>query len=632
MPGGLLSILSYGCNDLYLTGAPQITFFKIVYRRHTNFSIESIQVGTNHMSNFGKEYEIIVPRIGDLVSKTYIKILLPEVYFSKQKIGGVLSTQNTPNKITSQEEYNTVLQFMIFNIQSYRSAYKNIKVVNITSKQILTDIFKCFTSTSKTTDDIVISGLDAENKYTKLSDKYTYTNYRDIYNMIYLSNIYKILLPYLQNNTIVNVNISPSDLYSLIQNAMEMSIKCQRYFWNQYNKYKLLNDSESTNNLKFAWNEHVGYNLIEYVDITLGGESIDRIYGEFLEVESQLTEHSTLKEIHSSLIGNTDILTRYDQNPKASTEAIHIPLKCWFTNNIGSAFPLIASQYSDLIIKIKFRSINECAYVENINGTIDIYGNPIEYSLEDLWNDSGYTFESSLLIDYIYLDGLERRKFAQSSHEYLIESIQTVQEILKNPEFELKASKNTLTFDSVMNQSMDYSIQLDLKHPCKELIWVLQKNIYTEDKDGILRCYFNKFAINTNSNENTIIDATITLNGYTKLNRKVGTAKYFNLIQPYQHHTTTPNPGIYVYSFSLAPEEIQPSGTCNFSRFSSQQLIQKIKEEAFYYALSDINVSITPQSVNDKILYSDIKVILFAKCYNVIRIHGGFSGLAFSFN
>lgn len=584
------------------------------------------------MSNFGKEYEIIIPRIGDLVSKTYIKIVLPEVYFSKQKLGAILSTQNTPNSISAKEEYKTVIEFMIFNIQAYRSAYKNIKVVNITSKQILTDILKCFTSSSKTTDNLVITGLDSEKKFSELLNKYTYENNREIYNIIYLSNIYKILLPYLQNNSIINVNITPLELFNLIQNALEMSIRCQKYFWNENNKYKLLNNLESTNNLKFAWNENVGYNLIEYIDITLGGESIDRIYGEFLEVESQLTEHSTLKEIHSSLIGNTDILTRYDQNPKSRSEAIYIPLKCWFTNNIGSAFPLIASQYSDLIIKIKFRSINECAYVENINGTIDIYGNLIEYSLEDLWNDNGYTFESSLLIDYIYLDGLERRKFAQSSHEYLIESIQTVQEILKNPEFELKASKNILTFDSIMNQSMDYSIQLDLKHPCKELIWILQKNIYTENKDGVLRCYFNKFALNSTSNENTIIDATITLNGYTKLNRKVGSAKYFNLIQPYQHHTTTPNPGIYVYSFSLAPEEIQPSGTCNFSRFASQQLIQQIKEETFYYALSDIDVRIQPKSVADKILYTDIKVILFAKCYNVIRIHGGFSGLAFSFN
>ena len=59
MPGGLLSILSYGSTDLFLTGAPQISFFKIVYRRHTNFSIESIEIGLNTNINFEDEYEIL---------------------------------------------------------------------------------------------------------------------------------------------------------------------------------------------------------------------------------------------------------------------------------------------------------------------------------------------------------------------------------------------------------------------------------------------------------------------------------------------------------------------------------------------------------------------------------------------
>ena len=68
MPGGLLSILSYGSTDLFLTGAPQISFFKIVYRRHTNFSVESIEIGLNTNVNFGDEYDIIVISRTDLLS------------------------------------------------------------------------------------------------------------------------------------------------------------------------------------------------------------------------------------------------------------------------------------------------------------------------------------------------------------------------------------------------------------------------------------------------------------------------------------------------------------------------------------------------------------------------------------
>lgn len=622
MPGGLLSILSYGCNDLYLTGAPQITFFKIVYRRHTNFSIESIEVGYNNGSNFNNEYEIIVPRIGDLISKTYLKIVLPQVAFTKDKLGAKISSIIP----VDNQKYNIVKNFMIFNIQAFRNVSKDINIKNITSRQIIIDINKCFSATANSI--TATSALSAYNILTNAN-----IDNSEIYNMLSLSNIYNIIMPYLNTGgVILNINIKPSEIFTLVENAVNMSIKCQHYFWNEYNQQITKNNLDETNNLKFAWNENVGYNLIEHIDITLGGEIIDRIHGEFLEVYSQLTDTITMKNIHSSLIGNLDILTTYDKNPKSNSESINIPLKCWFTNNIGSAFPLISSQYSDLIIKIKFRSINQCGYVENINGQIDIYGNPIQYSLEDLWNDNGYRFECSLLIDYIYLDGLERRKFAQSAHEYLIETVQTVREDLTNPEFKLKASNNTLFYDSVMNNLIDYSIQLDLKHPCKELIWIIQKKIYTENKDGLLRCFFNKYGLNINSNENPISDGTITLNGYTKINRKVGIDKYYNVLQPYQHHTSTPKSGVFVYSFSIAPEDIQPSGSCNFSRFVSQQLIQKIKEQTFYYALSDIDPNIIINSSQDKLQYTDIEVIVFARGYNVIRIQGGFSGLAFSFN
>ena len=85
MPGGLLSILSYGSTDLFLTGAPQITFFKVVYRRHTNFSIESVEIGLNTNINFNDEYDVTIDRIGDLIGKTYLKITIPSVYFSRKE-------------------------------------------------------------------------------------------------------------------------------------------------------------------------------------------------------------------------------------------------------------------------------------------------------------------------------------------------------------------------------------------------------------------------------------------------------------------------------------------------------------------------------------------------------------------
>ena len=72
MGGGLLQLVAYGAQDVYLTGNPQITFFKVVYRRHTNFSIESIQQTFNGNVNPNSRVTCQISRNGDLVHKLYI--------------------------------------------------------------------------------------------------------------------------------------------------------------------------------------------------------------------------------------------------------------------------------------------------------------------------------------------------------------------------------------------------------------------------------------------------------------------------------------------------------------------------------------------------------------------------------
>src|SRR5579883_1328303 len=84
MPGFLINIVSYGAEDLFLTGTPQITFFKIVYRRYTNFSMESIELDFDDEFGFGITSNLTLPTNGDLVYKTYLKIILPEMSFMRK--------------------------------------------------------------------------------------------------------------------------------------------------------------------------------------------------------------------------------------------------------------------------------------------------------------------------------------------------------------------------------------------------------------------------------------------------------------------------------------------------------------------------------------------------------------------
>ena len=84
MGGGLMQLVAYGAQDVYLTGNPKITFFKIVYRRHTNFACESIEQFFNGTANFGRKVTSIISRNGDLITKVYLRTVLPEVVYKGQ--------------------------------------------------------------------------------------------------------------------------------------------------------------------------------------------------------------------------------------------------------------------------------------------------------------------------------------------------------------------------------------------------------------------------------------------------------------------------------------------------------------------------------------------------------------------
>jgi len=183
----------------------------------------------------------------------------------------------------------------------------------------------------------------------------------------------------------------------------------------------------------------------------------------------------------------------------ADTKA-YVPLEFWFCRNIGLALPLIALQYHEVKINIEFDGTQE-------------FG------------------DATLWADYIFLDTDERRRFAQLSHEYLIEQVQ-------------------FTGGETINSS-NLSAKLSFNHPVKELIWQGTNSSGTIIKLG---------------------NTKLMLNGNDRFAER--DTKYFTHVQPYQHHTNIPDNGcnINVYSFALKPEEHQPSGTLNMSRIDTAQL------------------------------------------------------------
>jgi len=431
-----MQLVAYGAQDVYLTGNPQITFFKVVYRRHTNFAIESIEQTFNGTANFGRKVTATISRNGDLIHKMYLQTTLPA---------------------------QTV------DVGDY-----------------------------------------------------------------------------------------------------------------------------------FKWAENVGHALIKNVEVEIGGQKIDKHYGDWLNIWSELTVTSDQRRGFDRMIGadlnrapNGDVTESTISNSFTSgadldAQTLYIPLQFWFNRNPGLALPLIALQYHEVKVNFEFRASSELAGATHSG---------VAYTVKDT---SHALSSTSLWVDYIYLDTDERRRFAQVSHEYLIEQLQFTGE------------------ESVASTSK--TATLNYNHPIKELVWVAQNDSH------VLEQQYNNYGTttkvaNNESGDGRFVDAVYSKLGAPKSQNPVSTAKlqlnghdrfaerngdYFNFVQPYQHHTRTPGVGINVYSFALNPEEHQPSGTCNFSRIDNASL------------------QLTMRDATAR------KLRVYAVNYNVLRIMSGMGGLGYA--
>ena len=436
-----------------------------------------------------------------------------------------------------------------------------------------------------------------------------------------------------------------------------------------------INQNVASGNVYARWLDFVGEQLIAQVEIEIGGQRIDRQYGDWMHIWNQLTLSKEQQAGYYKMIGNTTQLTYItDHNfasvagPCASTSApsqvcaprdalpettLYVPLQFWYCRNPGLALPLIALQYHEVKINIDFRPIGECLWA--VSALDNTSGNSV--SVSAAYQQS--LVAASLYVDYIFLDTDERRKMAQNPHEYLIEQVQ-------------------FTGDESVGSSSN-KIKLNFNHPCKELVWVVQPDAnvdycssleggstlyktlgaqpfnYTDAIDALPNAIHafggetangtvisggvfemshgaDVSAVDASAGGSSLSDAGTFVLAETALDmhcwgeNPVVTAKlqlngqdrfseregsYFDTVQPYQHHTRAPDAGINVYSFALRPEEHQPSGSCNFSRIDNAVL---------QLVLSSNTVSGT----------NTAKVRVYAVNYNVLRVMSGMAGIAYS--
>ena len=636
MPGGLVQIVAYGSQDLFLTSIPQITFFKIVFKKYTNFAIESIEIPLDGSPNFDSKSLTIIPKTGDLIYKFYLKINIPSVM--------LINNNSNDNSSTINSLQSDLIKYNSY-LTSYYSFFKyNFIIINQIKQKILTidfnwNIFINLINNLKQQYSSIINTINV-NLYSILYKlESTFPNNTLKKNQYYGSEI-------ANQNLIKDINILLSDTinyYTQKEDILYQSIK----------EIKQSIDYISSNLEYFSWIENLGFNIINKCSILIGGSKITEFDSDFLNVYYSLNNKFKLLNLFNKMIGNVSELTNYDNKTKPNY-TLYIPLPFWFNNHNGNTLPLVSLKYHDVEFYCEFSSLNKCCFYNGQNNLSNI----IQF-------DSG----CSILVDYIFLDADERKKFAQFSHEYLIQTTQNI-------------------FSSEIN-SNKLSLPINFMHPIKELYWFIKEtslvkkyklnNLYyllyvfeisnIEESNNFIKIYFK---VNDNStiyfskNNKIVLKYTQYYDGvydvligdynyiiikakftkytnyynnffgiiynfnndnqfnpiesqYISLNNQFRTentdSKYYNYVIPYQYYSMNLYDGINVYSFSINPLEYQPSGSCNFTIIKDKFLNLKLNNDYYNYIVKN-NLS--------------FEVNIYGINYNVIRLHNGICSLIFS--
>jgi len=341
-----------------------------------------------------------------------------------------------------------------------------------------------------------------------------------------------------------------------------------------------------TGNRKYV--DNLGHAIIDRVRINVGGDPIDEHQGRWLEIWDELTQDENHRTGYEEMIAK--VAGTGGTNGEAKT--LFIPLQFWFCRHPGLALPLVALQYSDVKVIFSFKDLYE------ITVGFDDKAQAEEFV------ENGNEMKASFFVDYVYLDTVERSGFAQRAHEYLIDQVQGGQD------------EDVLTLNAA--NETEQRIKLNFSHPVMELIWVFEN---PDDVEPFRFTFEHKVPYVEGGGHSVIEEdimksAKLQINGHDQ--SSMLPAKFHRLVTPYKFHTRIPHKPVYVFSFSLKPEDtVQPHGTCNFSRIDNAYLIFQLTSNS-----TTNDEHNTPPS-----LY---KCYVYARSYNLFKVVSGRGAMQYS--
>lgn len=433
--GGLQQLVAYGAQDLYLTYAPTLTFFKVEYERHTHFAMSDIRQTFQGSADLGRESDVVLTRSGDLVTRLTLEVTLPAL---------------------------------------------------------------C--------DD----------------DAATYFDIPEVL----APNVDKVRLGY--TNSVANA-------------------------------------------------------IVREVELQIGGQKIDKQYGEFWHMVSEIALPRSKWNAYRELTGT--VYTREELYARAEHEqTVSAPHWFFFNNNTGLALPLIALQYHEVRLQYTFRPIDQLIIANFCPQCPTLKCKPQCVAIE-LW------------AEYVFLDSVERRMFAQFPHEMLIETTQR--------------------FDSAQVSGRN---QLNFQHPTKALFFA----IYREDRKNANdwfnvgpRSYKDELDHHVGSAAPFLKSANMQINGQDRWTDR--RAIHWGIEEYFYRTRGAPEGDWYMMAFAIRPLEYQPSGTINFSRIDQAYLTYRLNSPY------DDGQSCTINGCSVR-----LGLVIYTIQYNVLRVTNGMAGLAFA--
>lgn len=303
-----------------------------------------------------------------------------------------------------------------------------------------------------------------------------------------------------------------------------------------------------------SWSDTIGYGIFsDPIELQIGGVVVDRLYPQFMDAWDELTNNKQMGKNFMLLKSDT-----YVSNLKNASKDVDlvIPLDFWFTKHYNMALPLLSMFNQDIKINFKLRNSSEC-----IN-----YDGDTQPIIQDI-------ITSNIYAEYIFLDDIILRQFQQQKHQYIIQQVQ-------------------YNGDEIITNSTNvYNSDLKFSHPCKEIVFfaVETDNINTN----------NYFSYGKKDDELPLIEeASLLLDGKYRFDHLP--EFYYRTIFPDSVHSVIPMKYVYTMPFSIRPEDNQPTGSLNMSRFNDITLALKLCKN-------------NPQ----------MKLFVFAISYNILTIENG---------